>query len=77
MEDTINRAEARNQLLENKVRDQEKLIASQEREIKILRPQVEGKQDLVRLLADARTLLGTDSGYGFDDGSNYYGGRVA
>ena len=77
MEDAVTRMESKNQLLEKKVHDQDMIIASQDREIKILRPQVEGKQDLVRLLADARTMLGSDSGYGYDDGNNYYGGRVA
>ncbi len=58
-------------MLESRVRDQERLIASQERELNVLRPQVESKQDLVRLLADARNLLSSDS-YGYNDEESYY-----
>ena len=68
LDEASGRLESRNQLLESRIRDQEKIIASQDRELKVLRPQVEGKQDLVRLLADARTLLGSDSSYGYNDG---------
>ena len=74
LDEAAGRIESKNQLLESRVRDQEKIIASQERELKVLRPQVEGKQDLVRLLADARTLLGSETSYGGyeSEGSDYY-----
>ena len=77
LDEATGRLESRNQLLESRVHDQEKIIASQDRELKVLRPQVEGKQDLVRLLADARTLLGSENSYEYDDGNSYYGRRAA
>ena len=75
-ETAANRLQSRNQMLESRVRDQEKIIASQDRELKSLRPQVQGNQDLMRILADAQNMLGTDT-YGYDDGSSYYGRRAA
>ena len=78
LDEAAGRIESKNQLLESRVRDQEKVIASQERELKVLRPQVEGKQDLVRLLADARTLLGSESSYGgYESGNDGYYRRAA
>ena len=61
----------RNQLLESKNRDQEKLIAAQNREIEELRPQLAGKEDLVKVLADAQVLLGEES-YDYKYRDNYY-----
>lgn len=58
MEKTMNSLENKNQILENKNRDQEKLITSLNREIEVLRPQLAGKEDLVKVLADAQVLLG-------------------
>jgi len=77
LDEVTNRLESRNQILESRVHDQEKIIASQDRELKTLRPQVQGNQDLVRLLADAKSLLGNDNSYGYDNGDNYYRGRAA
>ena len=74
MDEVTTRLESKNQLLESRVRDQDKIIASQERELKALRPQLESKQDLVRLLADAQSLIGSD--YSYEDDTKYYG-RVA
>ena len=77
LDEATGRLESRNQMLEGRVREQESVIAAQDRELKTLRPQVEGRQDLVRLLADARNLLGSDNSYGYNDGDSYYGRRVA
>ena len=77
LDEVSGRLESKNQLLESRLRDQEKIIAAQERELKILRPQIEGKQDLVKLLADARTLLGSESSYGGYSDEDHYYGRVA
>ena len=71
MEKTLNNLENRNQLLESKNRDQEKLIAAQNREIEELRPQLAGKEDLVKVLADAQVLLGEES-YDSKYRDNYY-----
>lgn len=76
LDEATGRLESRNQLLESRVRDQEKIIASQDRELKSLRPQVQGNQDLVRILADAKSLLDSDNSYGYNDDS-YYRGRAA
>ena len=56
-ETIVTKLEAKLEVLENKVRDQDKVIASQSRELDSLRPQVEGKEELVRILADAQNLL--------------------
>ena len=74
MDEAASRLESKNQLLESRLRDQEKVIASQDRELKTLRPQLESKQDLVRLLADAQSLIGND--YSYEEDAKYYG-RVA
>ena len=66
------RLEAKNQLLEQKVRELSKVVAAQDKELKVLRPQLEGKQDLVQLLADAKVLLGNNDSYSYDDGTSYY-----
>lgn len=64
----ISKLEAKNQMLDTKNHMQEKTIVKQEDELNILRPQVEGKKDLVALLADAKTILkDTDTiDYDFD-----------
>ena len=56
-ETIVTKLEAKIQVLENKVYDQDKVIASQTRELDSLRPQVEGKEELARILADAQSLL--------------------
>ena len=56
-ETIVTKLEAKLEVLENKVRDQDKVIASQSRELESLRPQVEGKEELARILADAQSLL--------------------
>lgn len=62
----ISKLEAKNQMLESKNHTQEKTIAKQEDELNILRPQVEGKKDLVALLADAKNILGNDNVINYD-----------
>lgn len=57
-EATVAKLEAKNQLLDSKVHDQERLLHNQKEELETLRPQVEGKKDLVRLIEDAQNLLG-------------------
>lgn len=71
METAMAKLESKNQTLESKVREQEKLITAQAHEIDDLRPQLAGKEDLVKVLADAQVLLGQDS-YGYDYGDTYY-----
>lgn len=56
-ETIVTKLEAKIHILENKVHDQERVITSQNRELDSLRPQVQGKEELVRILADAQNLL--------------------
>ena len=56
-ETIVTKLEAKIQVLENKIYDQDKVIASQTRELDSLRPQVEGKEELAKILADAQSLL--------------------
>lgn len=56
-ETIVTKLESKIQLLESKVHDQENLISSQSSELDALRPQVEGKKELARILADAQSLL--------------------
>ena len=63
LETTASRLETRNQLLESKISEQDRLINAQERELGSLRPQLQGKENLVKILADAKALLGTDDSY--------------
>ena len=77
LENTITNFETKSQLLESKVQDQDRIIAAQDRELKNLRPQVEGKEELAKLLKDARVLLNDSSeNYEYED-SSYYGRRAA
>lgn len=77
LENTITKFETKSQLLESKVQDQDRIIAAQGRELKNLRPQVEGKEELAKLLKDARVLLNDSSeNYEYED-SSYYGRRAA
>ena len=69
---TSSRLEAKNQTLEQKLHDLSRVLSAQEKELKVLRPQVEGKQDLVQLLADARAVLGTSDSYGYSEEPSYY-----
>ena len=66
------RLDSRNQILDGKVRELEKIATSQEKELKVLRLQLEGKQDLVKLLADAKVLLGAEDSYNYNDEASYY-----
>ena len=56
-ETMVAKLEAKVQSLENKVYDQERLISNQSSELEALRPQIEGKKELVKILADAQVLL--------------------
>lgn len=76
MEATLTKLESRNQLLESKNRDQEKIISSQTREIEELRPQLAGKEDLIRVLADAQLLLEQET-YSYDDYRDGYYKNIA
>ncbi len=72
-EETLkNKANAKVASLEAKVREQERIIASQTRELKSLRPQLQGKEDLVKLLADASLLLDDDGSYSTFDGDSSF-----
>ena len=74
LDEASSRLESKNQLLESRLHDQEKIIAAQERELNSLRPQLEGRQDLMKVLADAKALLGAEEE--FQD-EPYYGRRAA
>lgn len=61
LENDYTRCNTRVQLLESKVEDQGRIISSQERELTSIRPQLAGKEELARLLTDAKALLNSDS----------------
>lgn len=71
MELKMTKLESKNKLLEEKIREQERIIASQIKELEAIRPQLEGKDELVKLLADAQVLLGQDS-YDYNEEEAYY-----
>ncbi len=56
-ENIVAKLENKLAVLESKVSDQERLLDSQAHELEALRPQVEGKKELARILADAQNLL--------------------
>ena len=60
---SLSKSEARCQSLDSKNREQEKKIQAQAHELEVMRPQLQGKEDLVQLLADAQLLLGDDESY--------------
>lgn len=60
--------------LEARVQSQDAVIADQEEELIQLRRQLQGKQDFVKLLDEARGLLGSDVGYSESRG---YGKKAA
>ena len=59
--------ESKIQILENRVKDQDRIIDSQSRELENLRPQVQGKEELVRYLEEARSILAEDDSSEYDD----------
>ena len=61
LENDYTRCTTKVQLLESKVADQERIIISQERELTSIRPQLAGKEELAKLVTDARALLNSDS----------------
>ena len=61
LENDYTRCNTKVQLLESKVEDQERIINSQERELTSIRPQLAGKEELAKLVTDARALLNSDS----------------
>lgn len=61
LENDYTRCTTKVQLLESKVADQERIINSQERELTSIRPQLAGKEELAKLVTDARALLNSDS----------------
>ncbi len=71
------RVDAKNKMLESRVHALEKELEAKEKELSVIRPQLEGKQDLVKLLADAKLLLGNDNTYSYEDDSTSYYGKVA
>lgn len=75
-ETIVSKLETKNQILDNKVNDQERIISTQRDELNALRPQVAGKKELVKLLEDAQSLLGTDK-YALDSDEVYSKRRVA
>ncbi len=56
-ETIVNKLENKNQLLESKINDLERVVASQSNELEALRPQLEGKKELAKILVDAQNLL--------------------
>lgn len=71
MELKLTTLESKNKALEEKLHEQERIIASQAKELDEIRPQLAGKDELVKLLADAQVLLGQDT-YDYDDNDSYY-----
>lgn len=65
----VTKIQAKNKVLEEKLRSQEQLIARQVKELEEIRPQLAGKDELVKLLADAQVLLGQDD---YSEGEPYY-----
>jgi len=72
LEGALSKMEASNHAFENKIHEQERTIASQTRELETMRVQLEGKEDLVKLLADAQALLGQDSTFDYGTDDSYY-----
>ena len=72
LENSISKLETKNQLLESKTREQERVINAQGHELSVIRPQLQGKEELQKILAEASTLLDDDNSntYGYED--NYY-----
>ena len=60
LDSTLSKLETKYQALESKNHDQERIIDAQARELDVMRPQLQGKEDLVQLLADAQVILGDD-----------------
>ena len=71
LENALSKLEIKNESLENKTRDQEKVINSQAHELNALRPQLQGKEDLMKVLADAQALLGEEESYSYNEDSYY------
>ncbi len=59
-EDQIDRLKAQMDSLEDRVRDKERIINSQSAELTDLRSQVEGSNNLAKILEDAQNLLGNE-----------------
>lgn len=59
-ETIVHKLEERNQELNDKVNNQARIIETQEKELNMLRPQAEGREELLKLLADAHNLLVQD-----------------
>ncbi len=59
-EDQIDRLKAQMDSLEDRVRDKERIINSQTAELSDLRSQVEGSNNLAKILEDAQSILGND-----------------
>ncbi|MBQ6539173.1 MAG: hypothetical protein IJL76_02725 [Bacilli bacterium] len=59
-EDQIDRLKAQMDSLEDRVRDKERIINSQSAELTDLRSQVEGSNNLAKILEDAQSILGND-----------------
>jgi hypothetical protein len=59
-EDQIERLKAQMDSLEDRVRDKERIIHSQTEELSELRNQVEGSNNLAKVLEDAQSILGND-----------------
>ena len=72
LEGALSKMEASNHAFENKIHEQERVIASQNRELENMKVQLEGKEDLVKLLADAQALLGQDSTFDYGTDDSYY-----
>lgn len=69
MELKLTKVQAQNKLLAEKLRTQEQQIAKQNKEIEEMRPQLAGKDELVKLLADAQVLLGQDD---YSENDSFY-----
>ena len=56
--------------LRDKIREQKQIIDNQTHELDVIRPQLRGKENLVKILADAQILLGDEATSSYED--NYY-----
>ena len=72
LENSISKLETKNQVLESKSREQERVINAQSHELSVIRPQLQGKEELQKILAEASTLLDDDNSNTYSYGDNYY-----
>ena len=65
LDTSLSKLETRYQALEAKNLDQERIIEAQAHELEVMRPQLQGKEDLVQLLADAQVILEDEDSHSY------------